>query len=139
MSQVLNQSVAAIILRGDSVLLAQRKPGGAIGNRWEFPGGKVDPAEDPPAALSREIAEELGVSCSIGEQLAAASFENAGERYRLQAYAVELDSTQFALPEHTQTRWVRWPEVGSYDLPDSDRALLDSLLARFSSNNRPVQ
>lgn len=125
------QSVAAIIVREGTVLLAQRKPGGAIGGLWEFPGGKVDEAEDPPAALSREIGEELGVSASVGERLAEALFENAGERYRLQAYAVQLHSAEFTLREHTQIRWVPWHAVDTYDLPDSDRALLAPLTARF--------
>jgi 8-oxo-dGTP diphosphatase len=54
--------VAAVLQREDgSFLLAQRPAGKAYAGYWEFPGGKVEPAEAPAAALSRELHEELGI------------------------------------------------------------------------------
>ena len=53
---------AAIITRADGrVLLAQRPPGKAFAGYWEFPGGKLEPGETPRDALTRELAEELGL------------------------------------------------------------------------------
>ena len=53
---------AAVITRADGrVLLAQRPPGKAFAGYWEFPGGKLEPGEDPRDALIRELAEELGL------------------------------------------------------------------------------
>ena len=55
--------VAAVLLKpnGD-YLLAQRPPGKVYAGYWEFPGGKVEPGESRLQALTREIAEELGVT-----------------------------------------------------------------------------
>jgi 8-oxo-dGTP diphosphatase len=53
--------VCAIIERGTAVLAARRRPEQTNGNLWEFPGGKVHAGETLAAALSREIAEELGI------------------------------------------------------------------------------
>lgn len=53
---------AAVIQRADgSFLLAQRPPGKVYAGYWEFPGGKIEPGEDPARALSRELHEELGI------------------------------------------------------------------------------
>ena len=53
--------VAAVVWRGDQILLTQRPPGGPLGLKWEFPGGKIEEGETPEHALVREMREELSV------------------------------------------------------------------------------
>lgn len=56
------QVMAGVLLDGDGrVLLAQRPPGKHLAGSWEFPGGKRETGETPPAALARELREELGI------------------------------------------------------------------------------
>ena len=45
----------------DRVLISRRHDASHQGGKWEFPGGKVEPDEDPVAALRRELHEELGI------------------------------------------------------------------------------
>ena len=61
--------VAAIVRRGDRVLITRRKDDAERGGLWEFPGGKVEPGEEEPAALRREIGEELGCEIDVGPVL----------------------------------------------------------------------
>jgi 8-oxo-dGTP diphosphatase len=57
---------AAVLQRPDGAfLLAQRPAGKVYAGYWEFPGGKIEPGEAAPAALARELHEELGID--IGE------------------------------------------------------------------------
>ncbi len=57
---------AAVIQRRDGAfLLAQRPTGKVYAGYWEFPGGKIERGEAAPAALARELHEELGIE--IGE------------------------------------------------------------------------
>src|SRR5580698_8298867 len=58
---------AAILVEGGRVLLTQRKSGGHLAGKWEFPGGKVESGEDPRHALVRELEEELGILVTVGE------------------------------------------------------------------------
>jgi 8-oxo-dGTP diphosphatase len=53
---------AAVLQHADGrFLLAQRPAGKVYAGYWEFPGGKVEPGEDPERALGRELREELGI------------------------------------------------------------------------------
>lgn len=57
--------VALALIDGDGRVLMQRRPvDKAHGGLWEFPGGKVEPAETLAAALIREITEELAITLS---------------------------------------------------------------------------
>jgi 8-oxo-dGTP diphosphatase len=58
---------AAVLIEHSRVLLTQRKAGTHLAGAWEFPGGKVEPGEDPREALRRELAEELGIDATAGE------------------------------------------------------------------------
>lgn len=59
---MLNQIVVAgAIVRGCTVLVAQRVRPPELAGRWELPGGKVAAGETERAALARELAEELGL------------------------------------------------------------------------------
>lgn len=50
-------------------LAAQRSYPADLAGQWEFPGGKVEPGEDPVEALRREIREELGVELTLGNMV----------------------------------------------------------------------
>ncbi|HVJ93540.1 MAG TPA: NUDIX domain-containing protein, partial [Labilithrix sp.] len=58
---------AGIVVEDARILLSRRKKGTHLAGRWEFPGGKVEPGEDPRAALRRELQEELGIVVNVGE------------------------------------------------------------------------
>lgn len=59
--------VAAALVDDDGRMLMHRRPyGKSHAGLWEFPGGKVEPAEFPTFALAREIYEELGIFIEPG-------------------------------------------------------------------------
>jgi 8-oxo-dGTP diphosphatase len=60
---------AAVIIEGGRVLLTQRKRGSHLEGAWEFPGGKVEPGEDPREALARELREEIGIDSAAGDSV----------------------------------------------------------------------
>jgi len=56
---------AAIIVHEGKVLLTRRKADVPYPLLWEFPGGKVEQAEDPRDCIVREIREELAIQVSV--------------------------------------------------------------------------
>ncbi|MDR3276109.1 MAG: (deoxy)nucleoside triphosphate pyrophosphohydrolase [Treponema sp.] len=120
-------SVAGIALRERQVLIARRLPGGDLGEKWEFPGGKVEPGESCEEALVREFGEEFGVSIQAGELLASSSFIHKGQERLLYAYRVFLGDEALRLREHSELRWASLEELGGLDFAGSDQGLLAEL------------
>lgn len=87
--------VAALIPQpgdGSRFLVQQRLPGGSRGLLWEFPGGKVEPGESEPEALTRECQEELDVRLHVGRRLWAGRHEYPDLTVELVLYAARLES-----------------------------------------------
>jgi 8-oxo-dGTP diphosphatase len=81
--------VAAVITRPDgSFLLGQRPAGKVYAGYWEFPGGKVEPGESAPAALSRELHEELGIVVERAYPWLTRDYDYAHAAVRLRFYRV---------------------------------------------------
>ena len=121
--------VAAVLSRGGCILACRRRLDAGFGpGRWEFPGGKVRPGEEPAAALRRELREELGVEARIGAEIA-----HHVHRYpdgllvelsfcRVGRYYGRLTNLAFA-----ELRWCTPAELLELDFLEADRPLLRSL------------
>jgi len=57
---------AAILQRKDRVLIAKRSSNSSLPNKWEFPGGKVEPGETREGCLKRELWEEFKINVTVG-------------------------------------------------------------------------
>jgi len=108
--------------------MARRAPGGEMGGKWEFPGGKCEPGETDGEAAVREFDEEFGLRVTVGATLGQASFEHGGKRYDLAALLVSFDGEPPVLSEHVEARWADAAELGLLDLSDSDRSLVPFVL-----------
>ena len=77
---------AAIIVKDGKVLIAKRKPTDKLPDKWEFPGGKIEPDETPRDCLAREMKEEFGITVSVGEFLGESVYHYEHGAIRLLAY-----------------------------------------------------
>lgn len=98
-----------------------------MSEKWEFPGGKVDPGETPEQGLCRELYEEFEIQVEVGTCLAIHEFSNGHINYKLLAFDTRYLSGEFTLHEHTEIKWINPNELKHYDLAHSDRGLLDKL------------
>lgn len=60
----------ALSVRDDAVLLTRVSPRGFHTGSWALPGGGIDQGESPRDAVLREVREETGLTCVVGEVLA---------------------------------------------------------------------
>jgi 8-oxo-dGTP diphosphatase len=57
----------ALVVRDDAVLLTRNSPRGPHPGLWNLPGGGIEHDEAPPDAVVREVAEETGLECTVGD------------------------------------------------------------------------
>ena len=122
--------VAAVIRAPAGILISRRFAEAERGGQWEFPGGKVEPGEPEPAALRREIAEELGCDVEVGRLLAR-------HRHRYPDLEVELAFYDCRLaaggaPQALGVAALAWAQPGtlaSYDFCEADLPVLPAIEA----------
>ena len=74
----------------------------SFAGRWELPGGKVESGELAAAAVVRELAEEVGVTCTSDPALVAEMDRNSGRSKRTLelCFLVETDGEPALSSEH---------------------------------------
>ncbi|KAA8969227.1 (deoxy)nucleoside triphosphate pyrophosphohydrolase [Mycobacterium sp.] len=117
--------VAGAVIADAMVLVAQRRRPSELAGRWELPGGKVAPGESEPAALARELAEELGVVVAVGERLGDDIELNTTTTLR--AYHARLLLGEPRPHDHRELRWVTAAELAELDWVPADRGWVPAL------------
>jgi len=121
-------AVIADSAAGRTVLIAQRRRPPELAGRWELPGGKVMPGENEPAAVIRELGEELGLdpdAITVGPRLGA-DVELSPDM-TLRAYLVSLARGEPRPHDHQALRWVAAGQLETVDWVPADRAWLPEL------------
>jgi 8-oxo-dGTP diphosphatase len=122
---------AGILTNGDRILICQRKAKDRFGLKWEFPGGKVEPAETPEACLRRELAEELGIQAEVGPEVHRTDYRYPnGLTVRLLFFSVQRYTGMLTDRDFERIAWVRPEELCGFDFLDADRDIVDRLARR---------
>ncbi len=109
------------------VLIARRKAGTHLGSLWEFPGGKIEPAEDIQQALNRELYEELGIRLKGSIPLINVNFTYPECQVCLHVREVyDFDGMPIG-QEGQKVKWVSLQELGKYMFPEANKTILSAL------------
>jgi len=124
----MRQVVAGLITREGRLLICQRTKYQSMPLKWEFPGGKVEPEEQPVAAIYRELEEELGIRAAIGPCMATLrhSYPN-GPMVELRFFLVERFEGEIENRIFREVRWVPYKELPSYDFLEADIPLVKDI------------
>lgn len=117
---------AAVLIERGRVLLTQRKAGSHLEGAWEFPGGKVEPGEDPRDALARELREEVGIDTTVTE-IVDVTFHRYAEKSVLLLFFEAARLPGSKEPSALDVADVRWAAAGELRdelFPPADVAIL---------------
>jgi GAF domain-containing protein len=118
---------AGILIDGDRVLICQRHHSDAYGMQWEFPGGKVEGSEELRESLRRELAEELSIDATVGDEVFRL-------RHRYPDRYVEV--VFFSVPSYRGTisnrvfeavEWAPLAHLPQYEFLEADRKLVNRM------------
>lgn len=126
-TQIQRLAAYALIRRGDDLLLTRLAPHAPHAGQWTLPGGGVDHGESPVDTVRREVAEECGINCVVGDLIGVHDVHFTGSRPdgRLEDFhglhlvyvATIADDAEPRLAEVGGTTdavaWVRLSEVSS--------------------------
>lgn len=121
---------AAIIRRGEQLLITHRPTQGLLGGLWEFPGGKQEDGESLPECLVREIREELGVKIEVGEKLGVFRHAYTHFKVTLHAYFCTLSEGEPRALHASELAWVTAFQLENYPMGKIDRQISVCLLSQ---------
>ncbi|MCS7006275.1 MAG: NUDIX hydrolase [Thermoleophilia bacterium] len=96
---------------------------------WTFPKGKAEPGEPDEACALREVEEETGLRCELGEELPATEYvDGQGREKRVRYWRMHPLEDRIELRhEVDDARWLALPDARELLTYARDVALLDAL------------
>lgn len=123
--------VAAIMRRGDELLVGQRPENNSLPGLWEFPGGKIEAGENPEEALARELHEELGIQAHIGDLKISVTHSFGEVNILILFYEVLYWKGEPRPQHHLQIEWVSAEELARRNIPEANRKILDLIYSKL--------
>ena len=130
--------ISGALMHKGRVFIQKRLESGVWAGLWEFPGGRLEPGEEPSDGIVREFFEETEFPVAVNRCLGVV--RHAYTRYRITMlcfmchFAVPgFPAETGGFPEPvlhaaTEYRWVHPAELERYTLPAGHRKLLDAWL-----------
>ena len=127
----LNVALAIPVVEG-RLLVARRPAGSHLEGTWEFPGGKVEPGEQPEAAARRELEEETGLLANGLEPLLVVLHEYPERSVRLHVFLAREPRGELRIEVSREWAWNSLAEVGRLPMPEANAQILSALRRRLS-------
>lgn len=126
-TELLHVAVGVIRNEEGAVLIARRARDSHQGDLWEFPGGKIEAGETVTAALSRELAEELGIQVQAQSPLCQITHDYGDRSVLLDVWSVDRFT---GLPQGLEKQPLRWlpvDQLQAAEFPQANRAIIRRL------------
>jgi A/G-specific adenine glycosylase len=128
--------VSGVLMHEGRFFIQKRLDSGVWAGLWEFPGGRLEPGEEPERGIVREFFEETEFPVAVKSYLGL--IRHAYTRYRISMHCfvcgfVSAPQAGGGPPEPvlhaaTEYRWIHPEELAHYTFPAGHRKLLDAWL-----------
>ena len=112
------------------VLIAERLGDGPFHGLWEFPGGKICRGESAAEALSRELAEELGIEVTVCAPFMHLRHEYQDRTVSIEFFIVSDWNSEPVGREGQALRWVPRHNLDAEMLLPADVPVIEALKQR---------
>ena len=112
--------VAAVIHKGNRVLITQRKLDGLLGGLWEFPAGKIQLNETPEQACVRAIREETTLLVEPTEYLTRVKHSYTHFKITMDVFHCHYRSGEVFLNDAVDYRWITVDQIDQFPFPRSN-------------------
>jgi 8-oxo-dGTP diphosphatase len=119
------RAAGGVIERDGSVLLVHRPEY----DDWSFPKGKLEDGETWEEGALREVEEETGLRCTIGDEIGRTHYAVLQGPKEVRYFRMTCDGAPRAQNEVDDVRWVPLAEARELLTHDRDRALLDRVVS----------
>jgi 8-oxo-dGTP diphosphatase len=119
------RAAGGIVEREGKVLLVHRPKY----DDWSFPKGKLEDGESWEEGALREVEEETGLKCELGEELGRTHYLVLQGPKEVRYYRMSCGGKAVAQNEVDEVRWVTVAEARELLSHDRDRKLLEALSA----------
>ena len=126
-ADVTHVAVAVITDQRGRVLISKRPDHVHQGGKWEFPGGKLETAEDVEAALVRELREELDITPLDYRPLMRFRYDYPEKSVLLDVWMVNAFSGYPLGRENQPVLWKAIDELDADAFPDANAAILKAI------------
>lgn len=123
------QVAVGVITQNKQFFVCRRLAHQHQGNKWEFPGGKIEKNETATEALVRELSEEIGIQTLDCQALTNIEFSYPDKKVSLHVFIVSNFNGQPYGVEGQEAKWVSFDELKVLDFPDANIAIIDALSA----------
>ncbi len=113
------------------LLVARRPPGSHLEGTWEFPGGKVEPGEQPEAAARRELEEETGLVANALEPLLVMVHEYPERSVRLHVFLAREPRGVLRIEASREWVWNSLAQARKLPMPEANAQILSALRRRL--------
>ncbi len=121
----------AVPIRAGKILVCRRAADVHLGGSWEFPGGKVEPGEQPDAAAFRELVEEIGLHAESLEPLTVLVHDYPDRSLRLHVFVANDVTGEVRVEGGREWAWMRREAIEALEMPEANVQILRAMRWRL--------